>query len=155
LALNAAADSAAAADAARRGGTVVADPPGLPAGPLAGILAGLLWAEETGAGLLLTLPCDTPLVPGDLAQRLIAAAAERPCAVARTPDGIHSLCAAWRTELIAPLRARLEAGEHPPVHAFLQAHGCGFVDYPDATGFLNVNTPQDLAEAERRLPAAS
>lgn len=139
--------------AARLGLTRIVDPPGLPSGPLSGILAGLLWARGVGAELLVTLPCDAPFLPQDLASRLIAAAAEAPCAVARTPDGFQSLCAAWRVEMIPRLDAPLSAGTHPPVHAVLEAAGCAVVDYADATAFLNVNSPEDLAEAERRLAA--
>ena len=124
-----------------------------PGGPLAGVLAGLLWAQAQGVELLVTLPCDTPLLPADLVRRLIEAVRERPCAVARTPSGVESLCAAWRAELAEDLAARLAIG-HPPVHAYLEAHRCAFVDYPDTAGFLNVNTPQDLAEAARRISGA-
>lgn len=124
-----------------------------PGGPLAGVLAGLRWAERQGADLLITLPCDTPLLPNDLVRRLAEAAANRLCAVARTPSGVESLCAAWRTDLAEDLSARLAVG-HPPVHAYLESHGCAFVDCPEATGFLNVNTPQDLAEATRRISGA-
>lgn len=124
-----------------------------PGGPLAGVLAGLRWAQRQGADLLVTLPCDTPLLPDDLVRRLAEAAADRPCAVARTPSGVESLCAAWRADMAEDLAARLAIG-HPPVHAYLEAHHCAFVDYPDSAGFLNVNTPQDLAEAARRIAEA-
>lgn len=121
-----------------------------PGGPLAGVLAGLRWASEQGAEVLVTLPCDTPLLPVDLVPRLIEAAAGRSCAVARTPSGVESLCAAWRIDLTDQLAERLATG-HPPVHAFLESQGCALVEYEDASAFLNVNTPQDLAEAERRI----
>lgn len=155
IAVNAPQDSAGAALAADLGLPVLNDPPGMADGPLAGVLAGLLWARARGADVLLTLPCDTPLVPEDLIERLAASMMARPCAVARTPDGVQSLCAAWSVSLIAPLTASLAEARHPPVHAFLAAQGCGFVDYAEATGFLNINTPQDLAEAERRWSATA
>ena len=44
------------------------------AGPLAGVLAGLDYAAENGFGALLSLPCDCPFLPGDLAARLYEAA---------------------------------------------------------------------------------
>lgn len=155
VAVNAAPGSAVALAAGDLGVDLAPDPVDAPRGPLAGVLAGLVWARERGASLLLTLPCDTPLTPPDLCDRLTDAATGRLCAVARTPDGVQSLCAAWSTDLIAPLEAHLAAGDHPPVHRVLQAHGCAFVDYPDAMAFLNINTVQDLAEAERRLSASA
>ncbi|MDP3853681.1 molybdenum cofactor guanylyltransferase [Phenylobacterium sp.] len=142
-----------AAEAERLGLVVLDDPPGLAPGPLGGVLAGLRWTATQGAGLLITLPCDTPLLPDDLVARLIAAASGLSCAVARTPDGVQSLCAAWSIGLIGDLEAALADGHHPPVHGFLEDHDCGFVDYAEAAGFLNINTPQDLAEAARRLGA--
>ncbi|UTP38758.1 molybdenum cofactor guanylyltransferase [Phenylobacterium sp. LH3H17] len=142
-----------AAEAGRLGVPALDDPPGLASGPLSGVLAGLRWARERGARLMITLPCDTPLLPDDLVARLIAAAQGRRCAVARSPDGLQSLCAAWSVDLIGDLEAALADGRHPPVHGFLEDHDCGLVDYADAAAFLNLNTPQDLAEAERRLGA--
>jgi molybdenum cofactor guanylyltransferase len=115
-------------------------------------LDGLLWAQERGAERLITRPCDTPFLPDDLTVRL--AAAGGPCAVARTPDGVQSLCAAWGVALIAPLREALGGGAHPAVHRFLEGQHCRFVDYSDASGFLNLNTLQDLAEAEQRVSSA-
>jgi molybdenum cofactor guanylyltransferase len=148
--VNAPAGSEAAALAQARNLPLIADAPSAAAGPLAGVLAGLLWAQAQGAEGLITLPCDTPLLPTDLLARLKEVAAGRACAVARTPDGVQSLCAVWNLALLEDLRRAL-AKDHPPIHSFLEAHDCAFVDYPDASGFLNVNTPQDLAEAERRL----
>jgi len=153
VAVNARAGGEGAAEAGRLGLAVLDDPPGLALGPLSGVLAGLRWARERGAGLMITLPCDTPLLPDDLVSRLVAAADGRSCAAARTPDGMQSLSAAWGVELIGDLEAALADGRHPPVHGFLEDHDCGLVDYADAAAFLNINTPQDLAEAARRLGA--
>lgn len=145
----------AVADAAGMlGFEVVRDPPDAPDGPLAGVLAGLMWARDEGAEILVTLPCDTPLVPHDLVPRLIAAMTEASCAVARAPDGLHPLCAAWGIELIEPLTDALSRG-HPAVRRYAEGLSCAYVDFAEADDFLNVNTPQDLAEAERRAGAAA
>lgn len=153
VAVNTAPDGEGAAEAARLGAKVLGDPPGLALGPLSGVLSGLRWTRERGGELMITLPCDTPLAPEDLVTRLIAAAQGQSCAAARTPDGMQPLCAAWRVDLIGDLESALAHGRHPPVHGFLEDHDCGLVDYADAAGFLNINTPQDLAEAARRLGA--
>jgi molybdopterin-guanine dinucleotide biosynthesis protein A len=131
---------------------VLPDPPQFPRGPLAGIASGLRWAAANGADLLVTLPCDAPFLPADLPRRLADAASDGGgCAVARTPDGLQPLCAAWRPAALEAFEPRLAAGEHPSVRAVLAALGCTFVDYADAAAFLNINTPEDFAEAERRL----
>jgi molybdopterin-guanine dinucleotide biosynthesis protein A len=127
------------------------DPPGAPRGPLAGIAAGLRWAAEAGAEVLVTAPCDAPFLPADLPARLAEATTGRAWAVARTPGGLQPLCAAWRLQMLARLDAELGAGRHPSVRGMLEAAGCAFVDCPDDAAFLNINTPEDLAEAERRM----
>ena len=40
-------------------------------GPLAGLLTGMHWAEEMSATHLLTVSCDTPFLPHDLAERIV------------------------------------------------------------------------------------
>lgn len=123
------------------------DPPDAVAGPLAGVLAALAWAEALGADWLLTAPCDTPLLPRDLYAQLIAAAeaAGASAAHARTGDGVHALCAVWRPALAARLRASFAAGVHPPVREL--APDAITVTFADREAFLNVNTPDDLARA--------
>ncbi len=153
VAVNAPPHGEGAVEASRLGLAVLSDPPGLALGPLSGVLAGLRWARDLGSDLLITLPCDTPLLPSDLVARLLAATRDRSCAAAQTPDGMQPLAAAWNIGLIGDLENALAHGRHPPVHGFLADHDCGLVDYPDAADFLNINTPQDLAEAERRLGA--
>src|SRR5206468_12208315 len=39
-------------------------------GPLAGLLTGMGWAARAGATHMLSVACDTPFLPHDLAQRL-------------------------------------------------------------------------------------
>lgn len=107
VAVSALEDGAGAAIAAELGLPVLKDPPAMADGPLAGVLAGLVWTRDLGADVLLTLPCDTPLVPEDLVDRLVGRVMDRPCAVARTPDGVQSLCAAWGVRLIGPLSEAL------------------------------------------------
>jgi len=68
----------------------------------------------------------------------------------RTPEGLHPLCAVWRTDLAEPL-ARLLADGHPRAADALRALGGGEVVFSDEQAFYNVNRPADLAAAERSL----
>src|SRR5437868_9355370 len=70
VAVSAAADSKAEAFARADGRVVVHDDPGFPAGPLVGLAAGLVWAASAGFDLLVSTPCDTPLVSGRELRRL-------------------------------------------------------------------------------------
>lgn len=121
----------------------LSDPP-LPArGPLLGVLAALEWAGAHGAAWLITAPCDTPLIPEDLAERLIADAGDAHVAFAATASGLHPLCAAWSPALAPALRARLEAGEHPPVHE--AAGNAERVLFAEEDAFANINTSDEFA----------
>jgi len=150
VAVSAPAGGEAESLAARLGFARLEDPPGSPRGPLSGVLAGLQWTRGED-DLLLTAPCDAPLLPPDLAERLLAAIGAAPAAVARSPGGLQPLCAVWRTMMIRPLQAALADGLHPPAHRILTDANAAVVDFPDEAAFLNVNTLEDLAEAERRL----
>jgi molybdopterin-guanine dinucleotide biosynthesis protein A len=156
LAISAGEASGIAQIALARGVERLADPPDAPRGPLAGVLAGLIWAKAGGAALLATAPCDTPFLPPDLVVRLVEGLAEsHPAAVASAPDGLHPLCGLWRTHLVEPLAAALADGRHPPVREMLRRLGGQSVDFPDAAAFFNVNTRADLACAARRTGASS
>ncbi|HEY3695955.1 molybdenum cofactor guanylyltransferase [Phenylobacterium sp.] len=153
VAVSAPAGAAAERLAGSLGAPLLPDPYGAPRGPLSGVLAGLDWALGQREELLITLPCDAPLLPDDLEARLLSEIGAAPAAVARTPDGLQPLCALWRTALARPLRAALADGLHPPVHQVLTDANAAQVAFTDREAFLNVNTPADLAEAARRLAA--
>lgn len=123
--------------------------PGHP-GPLAGVLAGMIWAKAQGAGQVLTVPTDAPFLPRDLVERLAAAAA--PVAVATSGDWTHPTVSLWSVELAAALESALRAGTRK-VMDFQAAHGAVAVDWPmqPYDPFFNVNTPADVAAAETML----
>jgi molybdopterin-guanine dinucleotide biosynthesis protein A len=134
--------------AAARGLDRLADPPGAPRGPLAGVLSGLIWARAGGADLLATAPCDTPFLPADMVARLAGAlAADDGAMVARAPDGLHPLCGVWRTAVAEPLAEALAGGAPPPGGGVLRRLGGRSLDFEDAAAFFNVNTREDLARA--------
>lgn len=113
-------------------------------GPLAGVLAGLDWAAELGAEVLLTVPGDTPLIPMGLAGALAPAPA-----TATSGGRAHHLVALWPVAARGTLRQMLsEPGSHG-VARFGATIACRFVDFPlrPWDPFLNVNTAADLAAA--------
>jgi molybdopterin-guanine dinucleotide biosynthesis protein A len=144
VAVSARAGSGAADYAARQGWTVLADTPEDPAGPLAGVAAGLRWTAGLGGRWLCTAPCDTPFVPADLVGRL-AEAANAGGAVARTADGLQPLAALWPVLALAGVEGWRD---RPAPRDVLARLGAAPVDFPDATAFANLNTPQDYAAAE-------
>ncbi|XDA99304.1 molybdenum cofactor guanylyltransferase MobA [Sulfitobacter sp. LCG007] len=155
LALNANGD---AARFASYGLPVLADPlDGFP-GPLAGVLAGLDWAASLGAETIVTAAADTPFLPPDLVPRLLLAAEGMPSPLAlaaTTEDGTltrHPTFGLWPVDLRHDLRVALEGGLRKIV-AWTDAHGGREAVFPvvRTDPFFNVNTPEDLAEAEALL----
>lgn len=131
------------------------------AGPLAGILTGLEWAAaNTACEALVTAAGDTPFLPIDLVERLAAAAAGRPgsVAVASSSGRRHPTFALWPLGLRQALRHFLVDEDNRRVSAFVERHDFVEVEFPlSALGgseidpFFNINTPDDLAVAERLL----
>lgn len=149
FAVSARAGSGAEHYARALGVPVLHDSPGLPNGPLAGLLAALEWAKQQGFAFVATAPCDAPLLPPDLVARLAQRIGEAAAAFAVTADGEHPLCALWRTELAEPIDARLRSGEHPAVRSFLAELGAVRVRFPDPRQFANANTAGALAALEQ------
>lgn len=129
-------------------------------GPLAGVLAGLRHAAMTpGATHMLTVPADTPFLPPDLVTRLESAAgAPDQIVLAASAGQVHPVVALWPLSLADDLEAWLADPGNRRLQAFIARHPSIAVDFPAlATSvgtldpFFNVNTPDDLATAERFL----
>ncbi|QIB35844.1 molybdenum cofactor guanylyltransferase MobA [Ancylobacter pratisalsi] len=129
----------------------VADHPG----PLAGILAGLdhLAARLPGATHLLTVPTDCPFLPHDLAARLMAAAQLTGAACAVSGGRVHGVVGVWSVASRANLRRLLVVDGMRRVDGWIGQARAERVEWPALPydPFFNVNTPEDLAEAERLL----
>jgi molybdopterin-guanine dinucleotide biosynthesis protein A len=116
-------------------------------GPLAGVKAGLIWAEGRGARTLAVSPCDAPLLPDDLYVRLLERAVVG-AAVAETSDGRQPLCALWPVTALPVVREALAGGAHPPTWQVLERLGARKVLFEHPEAFANVNTRDDLAAVE-------
>lgn len=119
-------------------------------GPLAGVLSAMRSARTPW---ILTLPCDAPFPPRDLAQRLGAEIAKRSVDLAIAIDGTrrHSLHALLPTALVSDLADFLAAGDRK-VGLWQSRHQVAEVDFSDCPeAFLNLNTPDEAREAEARF----
>lgn len=127
---------------------VVSDEIGGFSGPLAGVHAGLLASTTPW---LLTVPCDSPFFPDDLARRLAAALAVSGAqlAVARCEGRLQPVFALLRRELLASLEAYLQGGGRKMETWFDQV-GSIAVDFDDMAAFANINTPAELEQLGQR-----
>jgi len=127
------------------------------AGPLAGFMTGL---ERCETPYLLTVPCDTPLFPLDLAQRLAAAfdepGTEIAMAAAREEDGQlrpQPVFCLLGVHLLESLVAFTQAGGRK-IDRWTAQHRTAIVpfdrpgDHPQA--FYNANTLAELHALEER-----
>ena len=126
-------------------------------GPLAGILTGLIWAETTGATALITVAGDTPFLPTDLVTRLQAASSPSTIAVATSSDRVHPTFALWPVALRQDLETFLHTQPSRRVNHFISDHPHVRVAFDTAPfdPFFNINTPEDLVEAQRLAGSTS
>ena len=119
------------------------------AGPLAGLHSALSAASNE---LVLTVPCDSPFFPKDLAERLHAAlrGASADVAVACTGDQPHPVFCLAQRALLPHLGNFLQRGGRKidAWYASLTAIEVAFDDQPDA--FINLNTLDELKAAEKK-----
>jgi molybdopterin-guanine dinucleotide biosynthesis protein A len=137
---------------------IVADAAGV--GPLAGLLAGMRWAEANlpAARFIASVASDTPFFPADLVARLSEGCGrdENTVALAASPAGTHPVFGLWPVKLADGLERFLKSTEHPKVLTFADRFmrlNVVFSDIILASGeevdpFFNVNTPEDAERAE-------
>lgn len=128
------------------------------AGPLAGLHAALEWSisETPDARYVATVPVDTPFIPEDAVARLLAALQEKKTAsaIAACAGTYHPVIGLWRVSLIGEVEDALHRGERA-MTKFAEKQKSAVVDFPvtevggkSIDPFFNVNTPEELQEAE-------
>lgn len=123
------------------------------AGPLAGMAAGLRHAAHDW---VLFVPCDSPLAPLDLAQRLMAAISHNgQIAVVDDGERLHAATVLLHKSLLPSLEAYLNRGDRK-LQLWYQEHELIKVDFSDQlAAFTNLNTPESLAALEAQQTAPS
>jgi molybdenum cofactor guanylyltransferase len=126
------------------------------AGPLAGLHAGMRArtsavrdandANENDRSWIVTVPCDSPMLPLDLVPRLFEAAQKEntEIAVAVTDEGTQPVFAFYRLSLFESLEAFLNAGERK-IDKWTAQHRVVNVAFEDANAFANINTVAELS----------
>ena len=118
------------------------------AGPLAGLHSALSAASHD---LVMTVPCDSPFLPMDLAERLETARRSQSAdiAVARTGRQAHPVFCLVQRTLLPHLTSFLDDGGRKidAWYADLNVVEVAFDDQPEA--FTNFNTVDEMLAAER------
>ncbi len=139
---------------ARYGLPVAADSVAGFAGPLAGVLAGLDWAAKSlpGVSHVASFATDAPFFPPDLVKRLEEAVRDgkHDLACAASGGRDHPVFGLWPVALREDLRQALADGLRK-VDLWTARHRLARVEFAASPydPFFNVNSPEDLAEAEK------
>ena len=119
-------------------------------GPLAGFLAGL---EHCRTPYLLTVPCDAPNFPIDLARRLaaelMAQGAQVAIAATRKAHGaqVQPVFCLMEDSLKDSLLEFIASGQRK-VERWTALHRCATVVFDDAAAFANANTAGELQQLQ-------
>ena len=130
---------------------VLADEDDSFSGPLAGFVAGL---KACKTPYLLTVPCDSPLLPLDLANQLadflktnqvkIGYASSQDTAGKIWAQPVFCL---MHKDLLGSLKIFLESGERKIDRWFAQENACSVL-FANEKAFTNANTPEELVQLE-------
>lgn len=126
------------ADYQQFGFTTVRDGRGGFQGPLAGVEAA---APYVLSPFVIVVGCDTPLLPLDLARRLLAPLLESDCEISHAHDGSRDqyLFAALRSSCLPAVSGYLDQGQRS-VGGWYRSRRCAVVDFSDCPlAFSNFN----------------
>ena len=131
---------------------VIADNRGGFQGPLAGMLSCLRQAQTD---FLVTVPCDSPLLPADLVARLSRQLGEEEAELSVAHNGarMQPVFALMPVSLAASMQAFLDAGARK-IDRWFEHHKLAVTDFSDKPDcFRNANSPAELAQLEELLRA--
>ncbi len=119
-------------------------------GPLAGMSRGL---AQSKSDYLLTVPCDGPLLPLDLAARMLESIKQAQVQAVLVFDGQYKQPTynLLHKDIFKALNHSLQSNEHK-LGKWLMDNGALKLDFSDQKeAFLNVNTPADLELLSKQL----
>lgn len=120
-------------------------------GPLAGLHAAMKWVKKAGYAAVITTPVDTPVLPHDFVERLVATGAP---AIAKCDEKTHYVHGLWTTALTNQLESAIDRGLRSARDwaVMCKATTCDFHKQSELDPFFNVNTPDDLRTLENAQP---
>ncbi|MEL7539300.1 MAG: molybdenum cofactor guanylyltransferase [Pseudomonadota bacterium] len=120
-------------------------------GPLAGLHVAMNWAKQAGHSAVYTTPVDTPVLPSDFVERLVATGAP---AIAKCNNRLHYVHGLWPTALTDQLESAIERGMRSARDWAVECKAveCEFHMRSGLDPFFNVNTPDDLLTLENAQP---
>ena len=130
------------------------------AGPLAGVLAAMLWSKENQPQHthILSVAADSPLFPGNYSQLMINhanALDEEAIILAKSNGWHHPIFGLWPVSLANDLEIQLKAGVRK-IRAWTNTHANSVVEFEnqlingeEIDPFFNINNPEDFELYEK------
>jgi len=138
------------ADYEKYGFPVVADQIEGYCGPLAGMASGLQAAKTP---FVVTVPCDSPLIPDDLVQKLYSTLQDKDAEIC-TPlsnGRLQPVFTLMKSELLPSMLDFLNNGERK-IDKWFEKHRLAIADFSEQPEtFININSAEELAAIELKL----
>ncbi len=119
-------------------------------GPLAGMASGLQAAKTP---FVVTVPCDSPLIPDDLVQKLYSTMQDEDAEIctAHSSGRMQPVFTLMKTEVLPSMLEFLNNGERK-IDKWFEKHHLAIADFSDqAETFININSEEELTAIELKL----
>jgi molybdopterin-guanine dinucleotide biosynthesis protein A len=119
-------------------------------GPLAGMASGLQAAKTP---FVVTVPCDSPLIPDDLVQKLysILQAEDAEICTAHANGRLQPVFTLMKSDLLSSMLDFLNNGERK-IDKWFEKHRLAIADFSDQPDtFININSAEELIALELKL----
>ena len=126
-------------------------------GPLVGVLSAMKWIKKNDYAYkwIATFPCDTPFFNTDIIDKFIEAAKLKDSLLyfIKSAEKRHNIFGLWSIKLVETLEKDILENNHRKVEKWANKIGVKTIDilYDNIDPFFNINTQEDLAEAEKIL----
>ena len=126
-------------------------------GPLVGVLSAMKWIKKNNHSYdwIATFPCDTPFFNISLIDKFIEASKMEDSLLyfAKSEKKRHNIFGLWSLKLIETLENDIIENNHRKVEKWADKIGVKTINIPykKIDPFFNINTKEDLAEAEKIL----
>ena len=119
-------------------------------GPLAGMASGIQAAKTP---FVVTVPCDSPLIPDDLVQKLYSTMQNEDAEIctAHANGRLQPVFTLMKSELLPSMLDFLNNGERK-IDKWFEKHRLAIADFSEqADTFININSADELAAIELKL----
>ncbi len=126
-------------------------------GPLVGVLSAMKWIKKNNYSYewIITFPCDTPFFSISIIDRFINAAKLKNSFLyfVKSEDKRHNIFGLWSLKLVNTLEEDINKNEYRKVEKWANKIGVKTINvtYQKMDPFFNINTKEELAEAEKIL----